>query len=268
MAIPARDDGNFKRAKAPEGRNNLVCVDVWDPGVYKANGDPSDSPDGMVEKQKRVNGAVVGTERKYMVNIVFAVGDRDGNPLRDEETGWIITVSQRFNNTLHERGHLYKFLKTWLNNKKDLAPQQIAALKQDLERPLIGRVGEGSIVHNGDYANLDWVEAIRNENGTFSLPPGYTPMQVPADYVRVQDRAAQRKAQEQHQGRQGGWPSGNQQQSAAPPAHAAQNASQNAFPGDDDPFGAPAPRQASGYDDFVAPPLDDPDDDWEKRLPF
>jgi hypothetical protein len=267
MAIPARDD-TFKRAKAPEGRNNLVCVDVWDPGVYKANGDPSDSPDGMVEKQKRVNGVVMGTERKYMVNIVFAVGDRNGQPLRDPETGWIITVSQRFNNTLHDNGYLYKFLKQWLNNKHDLSSQQVTALKADLERPLIGRVGEGSIVHNGDYANLVWVEAVRLENGQYALPPGYTPMQIPSDYVRVQDRAAQRASQEQPQG------GGQQRQAQAPSVpENARRADANAF-GGDDPFGAaPAARTAqpqaqqapSSYDDFQAPPFDD-DDDLD--LPF
>jgi hypothetical protein len=253
MAIPARDDGNnFKRAKPPEGRNNLVCVDVWDPGQYKANGDPSDSTDGMVEKPKRVNGVVVGTERKYMVNIVFVVGDRQGNPLRDPETGWLLTVTQKFNNTLHENGYLSKFIKAWLNNKKDLTEAQLAALKADLERPLLGRTGEGSLVYNGEFTNIDWVEA---------LPEGYTPMKIPQDYVRVQDRAAQRATQAQQQ------PAGHprQQQSATPPAHAPQTADANAFAqaGSDDVFGGPAlaakPASAparQGYDDFQAPPMD------------
>ncbi len=241
MAIPARG-GDFKRAKAPEGRSNVVCVDVWDPGAYKANGDPSDSPDGMVEKRNGKTGVV---ERKYMLNVVFVVGDRNGNPLRDEESGWLITVSQRFNNSLYDTAHLRKFIEQWLNGKRKLTPEQVKTLEADLERPLLGKTGEASIVHNGDYANLDWVE---------KLPEGYVPMRIPEDYVRVQDRAAQRQRDAQQDG---GQP--RQQQNAAPPAHAAPNVNANAFAQTDDVFGAAPPQQQAQptYDTYRAPPLGD-----------
>lgn len=250
MPIPVPDDGgDFKRYLPTEGRLNSVCCDVHDLG--------------MVEQTKFQS---TEKEQVHMVLLVFAVGDPQGNPHRNPETGWPLTVGQRFRLSLHEQAKLHKVVKRWRNHGKAFTEQQLAALRADIERPLLGVPAELSIHHSADgkYANIDdnghWIEP---------LPAvGYVPMKIPEDYVRLKDRPPREEQAQQQPRQQGG----------VPPAHVAPRAGQNAFAqaGGDDPFGGPVQQavhqyhkdefgtQPPTYDNFQAPPLEDDGD----MMPF
>jgi hypothetical protein len=234
MPIPVPDDdGGFKRYLPPEGRQNAVCCDVHDLG--------------MIEQDKYQS---TEKEQVHMILLVFAVGNPQGEPYRNPETGWPLTVAQRYRLSLFDQAKLHKVIKRWRNNKKPLTEQQLAALRADIERPLLGVPAELSIHYSpdGKYANID-------DNGLWIEPlpaVGYVPMVIPQDYVRIADRPP--KEQQGQQAPQ-------QRQGATPPAHAAQRAGQNAFAqGADDAFGGPV-QQQSTYDDFQAPPLDERSED-------
>lgn len=236
MAIPVPDSGgDFQRHLPPEGRLNGVCCDVH----YL----------GMVPQKKYQSNEM---EEVPMVLVLFAVGNQQGEPYRNPEMGWPLTVGQRYRLSLAPQAKLRKVIERWRNRGKPLSDEQVKKLQADIEKPLLGVTAELSVHHSEDgrYANIDnngaWIEP---------LPAvGYVPMKIPEDYVRLKDRPS-REEQAQQQPRQ---------QSATPPAHAAPRAGQNAFAqaGGDNPFGGPA--QPPTYDNFQAPPLDDDDD----MMPF
>jgi hypothetical protein len=232
MAIPVPEDGGFTRHLPPAGRSNAVCVDVH----YL----------GLVTQKKFQS---TETEEVPMLLLSFAVGDRQGNAYHNPEMGWPLTVSNRYRFSLAPQAKLRKVIERWCNGGRPLTEEQTAQLKKDIEKPLLGRTAEISISHteDGRFANIDnggqWIEA---------LPNGYTPMQIPSNYVRIKDRSP-RDEQGSSQ------PSASRSDAASP----ARQAASDPFGGGDDPFGGPmsppigAGPRANTYDNYQAPPMND-----------
>lgn len=154
--------GNKKEfALAPEGPQQLVCVDVIDLG-----------------EQETAFGL------KPKVRITFqtkALDPKSGKPYR---------VSEQLTNSLHEKAKLRKFLESWLGRKLTKDEVEVGF---DEEKLLIGRNAFASIVHSAPNASG---QVYANLGSIMPLPPGMPDIQA-IDYDRVKDRPARDGQQQQ-----------------------------------------------------------------------
>lgn len=152
MAIIARAPKTDYQA-APEGLHAAVCIDVVDLGLV-----PSE----------------FGT--KHKVQLRWALDEVD-------DQGRQYFVSRRYTLTLHKKAALRQALEMWRG--KPLTEQEAAGF--DLEK-LLHVACQVQVVHN---ATADG-NVFANVQAVIPLAKGQLKPPVPADYVRMKDRAEAR----------------------------------------------------------------------------
>jgi len=152
MVVARRQSSNFN--PAPEGPQQVVCVDVVDLG--------------MIEQ-------AWGEEAKLkpMVRIVWHSSEHD------PETGKPFVISQRYTLSLHEKAKLLHDLEAWRG--RAFTDAELAGFELD---DLIGANAYVQIVHNVSKGNT-----YANISSIMRLPKGMSPMPVTPGYVRQQERA-------------------------------------------------------------------------------
>jgi hypothetical protein len=168
----APENSDFPNLLAPDGLQAAICSDIVDMGI--------------VEDEYQ------GTPRsRHMIRIVFLLDEKipkrwthphtsEVVEVSDELAGRPFGVSRRFNLTLHEKGALRQFLKTWRG--KDFTPDELMGF--DVES-LIGVPCALNIVHNQNEHTGKW---YANLEGVSRLPKQWTAPTIPDDYQRLQDR--------------------------------------------------------------------------------
>jgi hypothetical protein len=134
--------------QAPEGLHQGVCVDVVDRGMVKNNFDESAAP-------------------YHAIRSVWELEETDSKGRR-------YRVMQQYRLSLHEKAKLRQHLEAWRGKK--FTADELKGF--DVEK-LIGANCQLTLVHNGDYTNI---QAI------VPLAKGMTKMAPSSDYVRVKDR--------------------------------------------------------------------------------
>lgn len=151
MVVARRTSSNFN--PAPEGPQQVVCVDVVDLG--------------MVEQ-------TWGDEVKIkpMIRIVWHSAEHD------PETGKPFTISKRYTLSLHEKASLLKDLEAWRG--RAFTEAELKGFELD---DLIGANAFVQIVQNVKNGNT-----YANISSIMRLPKGMDPMPITPGYVRQQDR--------------------------------------------------------------------------------
>ena len=152
MPIIAREPKS-EYQQAPEGLHTAVCIDVVDLGLVQSE---------------------FGT--KHKVQIRWAVEEQDDNWRQ-------FYVSRRFTLSLHQKSALRQALEMWRGRK--FTAKELEGF--DLEK-LLGVGGQVQIVHNARPNGQVYADV----QAAIPLAKGQPKPGMPADYVRMQDREAQR----------------------------------------------------------------------------
>ena len=152
MVVARRQSSSF--TPAPEGPQQVVCVDVVDLGLIEQT---------WGEEAKL----------KPMVRIVWHSSEHD------PDTGKPYVISQRYTLSLHEKAKLLHDLEAWRG--RAFTDAELAGFELD---DLIGANAYVQIVHNiskgTTYANISSI---------MQLPKNMSPIPVTPGYLRQQDRA-------------------------------------------------------------------------------
>ena len=167
--IAPPDNKEFTRILAPVGIFPAVCCDVVDRGLVET---------------------AYGSKHKKSIHFLIDENIPTGtwtHPQTDEVVdvheklaGKPFMVSAWFTATLNEKGNLRQFLRTWTGGR-DLTRDEISSFDLDY---VLGRFAALTIVHGQSEAGK-W---YANIGGCSQLPEGWTKVQIPADYVRIEGR--------------------------------------------------------------------------------
>jgi len=122
---------------------------------------------------------VVATKfgNKMKVRIVWLLGKADGSGYAVDSEGSPFRVMSELNASLNEKSELFKLVRGVLGTPPPAGPY-------DVEQ-LIGKSNQLFIVLE---KNADGTKEYANVKGILPLPPGVTPLTVPATFVRHKDK--------------------------------------------------------------------------------
>lgn len=162
MVVARRTSSAF--TPAPEGPQQVVCVDIVDLGLVEQTwGDD--------------------TKLKPMIRILWHSAEHD------PETGKPYVIAKRYTLSLHEKASLLKDLEAWRG--RAFTDEELAGFELD---DLLGANAFVQIVHN-----LSNGRTYANVSSIMRLPKGMPTLPITPGYVRIQDREDYEGPPAQHQ---------------------------------------------------------------------